>query len=284
MGSILLWQHGTSNRRLHVASRVFKSVLLQTLARAGEPVAKRRRSPELLPPVSREQFRRMIPAPALEIGPFDEPFLPNAEYFDILDQEGLKKRAVVEGRNPEGCPFIHHTGSLQAIKTRFKSVFSSHTIEHVPDLIAHLQEVSALLESGGAYYLIIPDKRYCFDHYLPESSFADVLAGRGRSKPTDQAIRDHRVNVTHNVSPLHWVGFHGRKIDDRAAAHRDVAAWEAGEYIDVHQWQFTPRTFRGIMGQLPNIEGVAVFDTAFGSMEFMAILSFVNPVTDDARS
>jgi hypothetical protein len=225
----------------------------------------------------------MIASPALEIGPFDEPFLLNAEYFDILDQEALKQRAVVEGRNPDGCPFIHYTGSLKAIDKRFRSVFSSHTIEHTPDLIEHLEEeVAALLEPDGAYYLIVPDKRFCFDHYLPESTLSSVQSGRGRSRPSKEAIFEHRVETTHNILPFDWLGIHGKRNNDVVAADRDASLWQSGEYIDVHQWQFTPQSFLTIMRQLQIFESVTVFDTAFGSLEFMAILA--SPAQAGVRS
>ncbi len=50
-----------------------------------------------------------------------------------------------------------------------------------------------------------------------------------------------------------------------------------GGYVDVHAWQFTPATFREVMGALAAIGLVGltcerVYDTPFGSNEFTAVL------------
>jgi hypothetical protein len=250
--------------------------LLQDAMRiAGSPVAAVRRPKDILPAISRAKLRTMIPADALEIGPFDVPFLsgPTVEYFDILDQAHLRQRAVELSRNPDGCPYVHYTGKLADIPRRFAAVFSAHAIEHQPDLIGHLEDVKRLLQPQGAYYLIIPDKRFCFDHYLPESTFDDVQEGRGRTRPTEQAIVAHRLSTTHNISPLHWLGIHGKPNNDTSAASADLSAWAKGEHIDVHQWIFTPESFRAIVERLGIFPAVTVHDTPFGDLEFAAVLS-----------
>jgi hypothetical protein len=214
----------------------------------------------------------MIPQPALEIGPFDTPFLAGAKYFDLLDQEQLRQRAAEHSRNPDGCPFIHYTGRLADVPRRFSAVFSSHTIEHTPDLIGHLEDVCKLLNIGGSYFLIIPDKRYCFDHFLAESTLEQVLVGRGRERPTMEAVMDHLTRTTHNRAILHWLGVHGRvRISDRA--EREIAAARNSDYVDVHQWTFTPESFRNIVSELGIFQSIAVHDTSFGELEFAAVLT-----------
>jgi SAM-dependent methyltransferase len=122
----------------------------------------------------REDFAALIPksATALEIGPFCHPLLggPKVSYFDVLSQEALVARACLHGLDSSTVPYIDYispTGELSSVDRRFDVVISSHCLEHQPDLVRHLQEVGQLLFPGGDYFLLVPDKRYCFDHFIP---------------------------------------------------------------------------------------------------------------------
>ena len=112
----------------------------------------------------------------LEIGPFYKPNCigDNVEYFDILDRDALIKRAteINSSINIDQIPYINYVsenGDLSIIDKKFDALFSSHAIEHQLDLIDHFQKASKLLNKGGKYYMIIPDKRYCFDYFNKES-------------------------------------------------------------------------------------------------------------------
>ena len=243
------------------------------MAAAIEPVAKVARGRGILPPISRDAFRSLIEGEALELGPFDCPFItgPQVHYYDILDQDELRVRAVEHSRNPDGCPIIHYTGDLGAIDRTFEAVFSSHVIEHAPDLIRHLKDVARLLADGGAYYLLVPDKRYCFDHFLPSTIVDQIRDAQGRERPTIESVVNHLTRRTHNRAMLHWLGFHGKPVEEPDAPE-ELNRAEQGEYLDVHQWAFTPSSFRELMEELGIFRDVTVYDTAFGDLEFMAIL------------
>ena len=250
-----------------------KALVQQMMAAAIEPIAKVARGRGILPPISRDAFRSLIQGEALELGPFDCPFIsgPHVSYYDILDQDQLRVRAVEHSRNPDGCPVIHYTGDLGAIDRTFDAVFSSHVIEHAPDLIGHLKDVAALLADGGAYYLLIPDKRFCFDHFLPPTPADKVYTAQGRDRPSIESVANHLTRRTHNRAMLHWLGFHGRPSEE-PGAFEEMERARRGEYIDVHQWAFTPSSFGGLMENLGIFKDVTIYDTAFGDLEFMAIL------------
>lgn len=86
----------------------------------------------------------------------------------------------------------------------------------------------------------------------------------------------------HNDSRRHWLGDHGTLADDPAAIIRAVQALYVesrarGEYVDRHARQFTPDSFRTIVGLLNELGLVAlrplrVYDTLFPHNEFWAIL------------
>ena len=231
-----------------------------------------------------EALRRL--SPALEIGPFDRPQLsgPGVHYLDVIDTAALKARADLLGRIAEAVPEIDYVvpeGDLSAIAERFALVFSSHAIEHQPDLVRHLQQVEALLAPNGVYALVIPDCRYCFDHFIAPSTVASALQAHEeqRTRHTLASVVEHRALTTHNDAKLHWQGDHGNPHadPDRVRAAMEEWASQAG-YLDVHAWQFTPASFREVISVLcalglTGLSVLRIYDTRHGTFEFGAILS-----------
>ena len=96
----------------------------------------------------------------LEIGPAVRPTLsgPDVQYFEIADRNELITRALSAGYDPSRCPekidYVSSTGSLDIVESdRFETTFSSHCIEHQPDLISHLLQISRILKPVGAILL-----------------------------------------------------------------------------------------------------------------------------------
>ena len=234
----------------------------------------------------------------LEIGPFCDPLLrgPTIAYLDILDAEQLRARAVEIGKDPAGCPtWIDYVGGLEQVRRRFDAVISSHAIEHQPDLVHHLEQAERILESDGLFCLIVPDKRYCFDHFIAESTIADVLQAHREQRRTHSlaSVIEHVALTTHNDSGRHWQGDHGPAIaPDRAVRLRNAIADHdagAGAYIDVHAWYFTPDSFRDIVETLgalglTGFEVAGVYDTARDRNEFCAVLRLSAAARERART
>lgn len=266
----------------------------RAIARVGRTLADPmrsggRRREGLCAPISRHAFLASLAGKRiLEIGPLDRPAVrgPHVRYFDVLDQAGLAHLAAAEGREPANCPvidFVSPTGDLSGIDEEFDLVFSSHAVEHQPDLIAHLQGVARLLRPGGEYRLAIPDRRYTFDHFQPPSTLADVVAAHRQEQRVHTAgsVLNARLNTTHNDALRHWLGQHGAPGFygvTRSDAERDAARAAAGEYIDVHAWMWTPASFTAITTGLfrdgyITLEPSSVHDTGFGELEFFATLT-----------
>ena len=195
----------------------------------------------------------------LEIGPGVNPIFAgqSVEYLDVLDADGLRSRMAEHGYDvSRAVAKVHHVapdGRLFRAPRNYSFVASCHNIEHQPDLIRHLGEVADRLQPGGSFLLIVPDKRYCFDHFLPESTLADVIGAWLETRALHSAgnVVKYRALTTHNDPRRHWAGDHGepRYV---AGALEAIAEWSAnaGKYIDVHAWQFTPSSFRTLMDQL----------------------------------
>ncbi len=221
----------------------------------------------------------------LEIGPFFRPLKrgPKVEYLDVLDAAQLRARAIAGGSDPSGVPeLIHHVGDLDVVDRTYDAVLSSHAIEHQPDLVRHLQQIERILNPGGGYFLVIPDKRFCFDHFIGESTIADVLQAHQEQRRTHNLkhVIEHRALTVHNDQRRHWLGDHGNPDRDRAARVKralDEYAAADGGYIDVHAWYFTPPGFRSIVETLHKLgliglEIAGLYHTARDRNEFCAIL------------
>lgn len=221
----------------------------------------------------------------LEIGPFHRPLRrgPHVEYLDMLDADALRARAAEVGGDPAGVPdIIHHVGGLDRVDRRYDAVLSSHAIEHQPDLVAHLAQVERVLNPGGAYFLIVPDKRYCLDHFIAPSTLADVLQAHQerRTAHTLKSVVEHRALTVHNDAVRHWRGDHGDPERHQAQRARSaIQEYEAaaGGYVDVHAWYFTPPVFRLILTGLRDLgltrlEIAGLYHTAHDRNEFCAIL------------
>ena len=253
---------------------------------------------------------------ALEISPWNSPFLrgDNVKYFEIMDAEALRKATVGVRRNLDTLPpkidFVGANGNLGVINETFDIVFSSHVIEHTPDLVGHLQSVSKLLKKGGVYILAVPDKRYGFDHYQAESTLSEVLEAFAakRKIPRLADVINFAYTRTHNNAVFHWLGFHGERygyrkmphvegdaraeilgeyfFDDGSGANlpalahmteRYSEALAKGAYISAHNWKFTPDSFGYIIDLLNklNLIDLPLFrlcHTIWGRLEFIAML------------
>jgi hypothetical protein len=228
----------------------------------------------------------------LEIGPFDCPLLvgKSVEYFDILNKDDLIKRAMSINRihalnSIPNIDYVDENGNLKIIREKFELVLSCHSIQHQIDFIQHLKDVSELLNANGYYVIILPDKRYCFDHFINESTIADVINSH-TVKQTNHSIKsviEHRALTCHNDSLRHWNNDSGLQTIDTCknsitdAINEYNNAINNNKYIDVHSLQFTPSSFKKIINLLNatnyiDLKVERIYPTIHGSCEFVVIL------------
>lgn len=238
-----------------------------------------------LPHARREGLGKLLDTQdrALEIGPGIAPLIcgPNAEYFDVEDR-GAKLR-----NSQTNIPSITHlspTADLTIVPTGVALVCSSHVIEHTPDLIDHLQQVSRLLNAGGRYVLVVPDKRYCFDAGLQPTHLGEVIQAHLEQRTTHQfaSIFESAVLRTHNRAGRHWRGrsFERGYLDDRISRTQEaLGRYHAadGAYLNAHAWQFTPSVFDTLLRDLKELDFLDldiefVCETPKGRNEFTACL------------
>jgi SAM-dependent methyltransferase len=197
----------------------------------------------------------------IEMGPLDRPVITKQDgdiiYVDHTDAASLKNR--YKG-NPDidvaavvNVDAVWGDQTLQEAIGRGRKVdyiVASHVIEHVPDLITWLTELSEVLKPGGEVRLAVPDRRFTFDYLRRETTLVDILNAhliRARI-PLPVAILDYCLNTAtvsniqaweHCLDPSRLKPLH--TVDGAMRLARD--SLEKGNYVDVHCWVFTPQSF-----------------------------------------
>ena len=239
----------------------------------------------------RADFVELIPddLDVLEIGPFCRPLKkgPKVKYFDVLDKQGLTKRRDNLRRPGQSevpdIDYVSPNGDLGIIDDQFDCILSSHVLEHQPDLIAHLKGIERLLRPGGAYFVVVPDKRFCLDHFQSPSTIIEVIDAHisGRKVHSIKSVIEHWTLSTHNDRERHWKGDHGNvqanELPDKIKDIINKYQQAGEEYIDVHAWYFTPKSCRQIMTLLRELDFISmevatVYPTLRNGIEFWFVL------------
>ncbi len=257
-----------------------------------------------------EQFRRDRMAAladfsvgtGLEIGPLDRPIALKSEcdvrYVDVFDAPTIRAHYVDDpGVDTAAVPdldFCLHKpdGSIQSLvdavsrDAPFQWVVASHVIEHVPDLIGWLGQISQVLVDGGTLVLAIPDRRYTFDALRPQTTVGQILQASVQPDtiPSVRAVYDHFRSLITASAPDLWAGMPASE-DSRVyplplVLDQVRLAGEQGKYVDSHVWMFTPKDFVAQMAELGRMKLIdlyveRVIPTGFNEFEFYAALSRV---------
>ena len=227
----------------------------------------------------------------LEIGPFCNPLLTgsNVKYLDVKNKNELEimaKEIKLTTTNAPHIDYISPFGDLSIVDEKFDAIISSHNIEHQPDLILHIQQVEQILKDKGSYLLLVPDKRYCFDHFIQEATLIDVIAAyqerRKLHHPT--SFMKQCAFATHNDAVRHWKEDHFdphyySDMSDRIKSRLSQFDTANKEYVDCHAWQFTPESFASIVSMLNSIgltrlKVQSIYETAQDTLEFGAVLTW----------
>jgi hypothetical protein len=226
-----------------------------------------------LPPIlSKDDFITFIPKTArtLEIGPYNRPSLlksqyPNVMYMDCFTSEQIRENIdkyateSVTTEIPEHIDIVVDPTKRPSFSTniKFDFLYSAHNIEHYPDIINHLNEMASLAAAMHTkFFVTVPDKRYCYDHFQNESDYTEMIDAylEKRNKHTFASYLRHIVYSTHNNIWEHWHGVHG--INPRTIPinlnyatdirHKIDAASDERQrkFADIHAWYFTPESFQ----------------------------------------
>lgn len=207
----------------------------------------------------------------LEIGPSINPVTSkkkgfNVEIIDHATADELRKKYRNHPdriSNIEEVDYVWQGEPLTELigqSEKYDYVIASHVIEHVPDLVSFLAQCELLLKANGALSLIIPDKRYCFDHFRWPSSTGDVLQAYAekRIRHSPSIVFDYFSNVVQMNGSHVWT--EETEVGDFSYIHTIEHAkqlWRIAqtndEYLDIHSWCFTPSSFKLILHDLNSL-------------------------------
>jgi SAM-dependent methyltransferase len=235
---------------------------------------------------------QMEPQSVLEIGPGAAPRMrgDNVFYFDVKSRDDLlfRYRDDPDVKNlPQEIHFVDSDGDLRSIGRTFDVVFSSHVIEHTSDFVEHLNSVDDLLNPGGIYVVVAPNKDFCFDFFKPTTMVEDVLSRHfcpeGKSMHLMRSILLEVHRRAHNDPKRHWNGDHGAVTMNAKAISKAIADFRTIEANPVarsgyHNWHFNEDSFVALVDGL-NALGivklalVAHYNTPAGGLSFTAVLA-----------
>jgi len=141
---------------------------------------------------TREDYRRkrqsflnaLVDVPAsngLELGACDlptvQPSFGRCSFADVHSTDTLISMWKLAPKDVAPVRFLIDPRSRldDQIDERFDYVVACHVLEHVPNPIGYLEELSRLLRPGGIIMLAIPDKRSTPDTLRPSTSIEHLL-------------------------------------------------------------------------------------------------------------
>lgn len=215
-------------------------------------------------------------AAGLEIGGSYNPLCTtsNVKHLDYQSTEALREYYAREGRDVSVVPTVSFVTDGRPYKEltageTFDWIVASHVIEHVSDLVGWLNDCASILKPGGVLSLAIPDKRFMFDYFRPQTSIAqviDVAVGPKSTRPSLGAVMEQSLNFAKLNDEICW--HPGMKAPPTLSFPTDYALqlrerWQGGEYIDVHVWSFTANSLRLIIEDLYALGMIQVREVAF---------------------
>jgi hypothetical protein len=124
----------------------------------------------------------------LELGPLDRPLLSNkranVHYVDRDTWEGLVAEFSAHGHESTcNSQAIARTDVVwrdgaslaECVRRTYDFCLASHVIEHAPNMIDWLNQLTAVLREGGLINLAVPDKTRTFDHRRKPTTPAQLI-------------------------------------------------------------------------------------------------------------
>jgi len=214
----------------------------------------------------------------LEIGPSHCPVAAKRDGFNVrvldhLDAAGLRAKYTDHGVDIAAIEEVDYVWGGQPLEDlvageRFAWIIASHVIEHVPDLVGFLNSCERILAPGGLLSLAIPDKRYCFDCQRENTALGRVI-DVALAKPANHSAgtaAEYFLKVCRKGGRIAWGEGHAGDIEPvhgLADALQAMASVREGHYYDLHEWVFTPDSFRSIIRDLRDLRLIGLEERSF---------------------
>ena len=196
----------------------------------------------------------------VEIGALHAPVLERQDgrvlYVDYAPASILRASLRHEGVDPADVLEVDivwgETPLADAIGEKVDVVVASHVLEHVPDLIGWLGELHAAMRLGATLGLAIPDRRCTFDAWRNDTTIGELVEAHltARVRPSLRQVFEAATYSIDAAASEPWRGEDGERLPHHILAGlKNIYRWldedlkHSAEYVDVHCWVFTPRSF-----------------------------------------
>lgn len=196
----------------------------------------------------------------LEIGPLHRPTVSRDQakiyYADHMSTADLRKKYKGHPFNLDDIVEVDYVVGEKSIarvvgKKKFDYIIASHVIEHVPDTVTWLKDISSILKPGGVLSLVIPDKRYTFDINRQPSRPADVIDAYIHKLRSSTFVM--KYDDLSNNQPVNSFDAWNRDIAKPRPIEQIKGALKTAKqegYVDVHCYTYVPNTFFEIFRHL----------------------------------
>lgn len=139
-------------------------------------------------------------------------------------------------KNKTGYQYIAEATDLQKIPGKaYDFVLSSHSLEHVANPIKALKEWFRLLKKDGKLILVLPDKRYTFDHKRNYTTYEHLIADYANNTNENDTTHFEEILTKHDET-IAGVSYEDCKLalSDNFAqrcAHHHVFSFEVTKQI-----------------------------------------------------
>jgi len=164
---------------------------------------------------------------------------------------------------------LDHCDKNALIGRRHAWIIGSHVLEHTTDLLGFLNDCDSLLKKGRVLSLVVPDNRYCFDRFRPLTGVGRVIDAARNPQKIHSAgtAAEYFLTVVSKGDHIAWDPDEKgefklvHSLEQAKQAIRDVSV--RGYYLDVHEWCFTPTSFRLMMRDLFELGFIQLKELAF---------------------
>ena len=236
----------------------------------------------------------------IEIGPLVNPIVRrtdgNIKYVDRASTAELRKWYSRDDKiNIDEIMEIDYIWGEQSLTEatggteQFDYCIASHVIEHIPDLITWLGEISSILKTGGVACFAVPDKRFTFDYLRSLTTTSDLVDNflNKLRKPSFRHIYDHFSNFAELDIQTAWSNdFDGSSLSPLNSPAKAYSACvdsiDGDKYVDSHCSVLTQDSFFPLLESISELGLLDFsikrsFGVKHGMFEFVVQLEKLDP-------
>ena len=206
-------------------------------------------------------------ATILEIGAFDNPTFMRHEanvyycdYFckkELVKQYGKSRPERVN--NAVNVDYVTKDINFQRhIEQKFDLIVANHVLEHTPNMIGWLQNLSLILKENGLLFLSVPHKEYTFDKLRSSTSAWELIRNfeQNLQAPSIYQVADqlyyHRPIKAKDVWQKKYQSLTNKKRFNniKQAFERAKNKINKDKYVDTHCNVFTYKSFIQVFEEL----------------------------------